>query len=182
MCFTVFRGQNDLAPRSPQSFEEDEGFSDWTQQLSRRKQKQMAQVDVEPHLNESHHSKVQLCSSSAQSKLYQNEVDMHDATTFKQTRSPLSNQKNVDEGDDEGDDVREKERMDNIHKVKEFRRWCEEEENTGRTKDNESWRRENQRCDMDEKVRCFRMLKQVIKLTRRPVQQIFVFSKCLNVI
>ncbi|XP_056608383.1 lymphocyte-specific protein 1 isoform X2 [Triplophysa dalaica] len=145
------QGQNDLVPRSPQSFEEDEGFSDWTQQLSRRKQRQMAQVDVEPHLNESHHSKVQLCSSSAQSKLYQNEDDMYDATTFKQTRSPLSNQKNVDEGDDEGDDVREKEIMNNIHKEKEFRRWCEEEENPGRTKDNESWRRENQRCEMDEK-------------------------------
>ncbi|XP_057194830.1 lymphocyte-specific protein 1 isoform X3 [Triplophysa rosa] len=146
-------GQNDLVPRSPQSFEEDEGFSDWTQQLSRRKQRQMAQVDVEPHLNGSHHSKLQLCSSSAQSKLYQNDADMCDTTTFKQTRSPLSNQKNLDEGDDE-DDVREKERMDNIHtetKEKEFRRWCEEEENPGRMKDNESWRRENQRCDMDEK-------------------------------
>lgn len=154
--FYCFRGQNDLVPRSQSSLEEDEGFSDWTQQLSRRKQRQMEQVNVEPHLNGSHHSKLQMGSSSAQSKLYQNDVDVYDATTFKHTRSPLSNQKNLVDNDNEDWGVQEKERRDNIHtERKEFRRWCAEEENSGRMKDNESWRRENQRCDIDEKVRCF---------------------------
>lgn len=150
--------QNDLVPRCPSSLDEDEGFSDWTQQLNRRKQRQVEHVDVEPHLNGSHRSNLQLCSSSAQSKLHQNDVNMYDAATFKQTRSPLLNQKNLDENDDKDWGVREKERRDNIHterKEREFRRWCEEEENPGRMKDNESpcWRRENQRCDVDEKVK-----------------------------
>ncbi|XP_026123511.1 non-muscle caldesmon-like isoform X2 [Carassius auratus] len=151
-----FQGQNDLVPSCPSSLEEDEGFSDWTH-LNRRKQGQMEHKDVEAHLNGSRHSKPQLCSSSApKSKLH--DINVFDSTPFIQTRPPLSNQQNLDEGgDDEGLGAREQERMDNIKASEkeegENGRWCAEEDDPRRVKGHESslWKKQNQSCDMDEK-------------------------------
>ncbi|XP_016299424.1 lymphocyte-specific protein 1-like isoform X2 [Sinocyclocheilus anshuiensis] len=150
------QGQNDLVPSCPSSLEEDEGFSDWTH-LSRRKQGQMEHKDVESHLNGSHHSKLQLCSSSAQqSKLH--DINVYDSTPFIQTRPPLSNQQNLDEdGDDEDGGAREQERMNNIKAAEkeegETGRWCAEEDDPRRVKGHESSfrKKQNQSCDMDEK-------------------------------
>lgn len=147
------RGQNDLVPSCPSSLEEDEGFSDWTQ-LSRRKQEQMERKDVETHLNGSLHSKLQLCSSSAQqSKLH--DINVCDI----KTRPPLSNQKNLDEvGDDEVRGARNQESRDNIkaaeREEEETGQWCVEEDDARRVKAHESsfWKKQNQSCDMDEKV------------------------------
>ncbi|XP_065145514.1 lymphocyte specific protein 1 b isoform X2 [Paramisgurnus dabryanus] len=153
------QGQIDLVPRYPSSLEEDEGFSDWTQQLSRRKQKQMEHQDVEAHLNGSHQSRLQPCSNSAQqSKLHQNDFNMYDAAPLKQIRSPLLNQKNLDEDNDDKDcGARERERQDNVtteRKEREFSSWYDEEESPKRMTENlsSSCRRDNQGCDMDEKV------------------------------
>nr|XP_055062713.1 lymphocyte-specific protein 1 isoform X1 [Misgurnus anguillicaudatus] len=155
------QGQIDLVPAYPSSLEEDEGFSDWTQQLSRRKQKQMEHQDVEAHLNGSHQSRLQPCSSSAQqSKLHQNDFNMYDAAPLKQTRSPLLNQKNLDEDNDDKDcGAREMVRRDDAkteRKEREFSRpsWCDEEESPKRMTENQSssWSRDIQGCDMDEKV------------------------------
>ncbi len=151
------RGQNDLVPSCPSSLEEDEGFSDWTQ-LSRRKQGQMEHKDVETHLNGSRLSKLQLCSSSAQqSKLH--DINVNDSTPFIKTRPPLSNQKNLDEvGDDEVLGARDQERSDNIKAAEreegEIGQWCVEEDDPRRMKGHESsfWKKQNQSCDMDEKV------------------------------
>lgn len=118
----------------------------------------MEHKDVEAHLNGSRHSKPQLCSSSApKSKLH--DINVFDSTPFIQTRPPLSNQQNLDEGgDDEGLGAREQERMDNIKASEkeegENGRWCVEENNPRRVKGHESslWKKQNQNCDMDEKV------------------------------
>ncbi|XP_059388947.1 lymphocyte-specific protein 1-like isoform X2 [Carassius carassius] len=150
------QGQNDLVPSCPSSLEEDEGFSDWTH-LNRRKQGQMEHKDVETHLNGSRHSEPQLCSSSAQkSKLH--DINVFDSTPFIQTRPPLSNQQNLDDGgDDEDLGAREQERMDNIKaaekKEGENGHWCAEEDDPRRVKGHESslWKKQNQTCDMDEK-------------------------------
>ncbi|XP_016386208.1 lymphocyte-specific protein 1-like isoform X2 [Sinocyclocheilus rhinocerous] len=150
------QGQNDLVPSCPSSLEEDEGFSDWTH-LSKRKQGQMEHKDVESHLNGSRHSKLQLCSSSAQqSKLH--DINVYDSTPFIQTRPPLSNQQNLDEdGDDEDWGAREQERMNNIKAAEkeegETGRRCAEEEDPRRVKGHESSfrKKQNQSCDMDEK-------------------------------
>ncbi|XP_051578620.1 lymphocyte-specific protein 1-like isoform X2 [Myxocyprinus asiaticus] len=147
------QGQNNLVPSCPSSLEEDEGFSDWAQHLSRRKQRKLEHDDVEPHLNGSHHStkQLQLCSSSAQQiKLQQSDLNMYDTTPSIQTRSPLSNQQNLVEDDDIEDwDAREWERRNNIKATekeeRESRPWCEEDETPGRVK-------ENQRCDMNDEV------------------------------
>ncbi|XP_016099693.1 lymphocyte-specific protein 1-like isoform X2 [Sinocyclocheilus grahami] len=150
------QGQNDLVPSCPSSLEEDEGFSDWTH-LSRSKQGQMEHKDVESHLNGSRHSKLQLCSSSAQqSKLH--DINVYDSTPFIQTRPPLSNQQNLDEdGNDEDWGAREQERMNNIKAAEkeegETGRWCAEEDDPRRVKGHESSfrKKQNQSCDMDEK-------------------------------
>lgn len=151
------RGQNDLLPSCQYSLEEDEGFSDWTH-LSRRKQGQMEHKDVETHVNGSRHSKLQLCSSSAQqSKLH--DINVYDSTPSIQTRPPLSNQQNLDE--DNGDEdwgAREQTRRDDIkaaeREERETRRWCAEEDDARRVKGHESsfWKKQNESCDMDEKV------------------------------
>lgn len=141
----------------PSSLEEDEGFSDWTL-LSRRKEEQMEHKDVKTHLNGSLPSKHQLCSSSAQhSKLH--DLNVYDSTPFTQTRPPFSNQQNLDEdGDDEDWGAREQERRANIKAAEreegEIRRWCAEEEDPRRMKGHESsfWKKQNQSCNMDEKV------------------------------
>lgn len=157
MFHCLFRGHNDLVPSCPFSLEEDEGFSDWTH-LSRRKQGQMEHKDVETHLNGSRHSKPQLCSSSAQQSTL-HDINVYDSTPFIHTRPPLSNQQNLDEdGDDEDRGAREQERMDNIKAEEkeegETGRWCAEEDNPRRVKGHESsfWKKQNQSCDMDEKV------------------------------
>ncbi|XP_051537612.1 non-muscle caldesmon-like isoform X2 [Myxocyprinus asiaticus] len=145
------QGQNNMGPSS---LEEDEGFSDWAQHLSRRKQRQMEHEDVETNLNGSLHSttQLQLCSSSAQqSKLHRCDLNVYDTTPYIQTQSPLSHQQNLVEDDNSEDwGAREWERRNNIkateREERESRRWCEEDENPGRMK-------ENQKCDMDEKVR-----------------------------
>ncbi|XP_073692108.1 lymphocyte specific protein 1 b isoform X2 [Garra rufa] len=150
------QGQNDLPPRCQSSLEEDEGFSDWTQ-LSRRKQGQIDHKDVETHVNGSHHSKLQLCSSSAQqSKLH--DINVNDSTPCKQTRPALSNQQNLDEdGDEEDWGAREQERRNNIkaaERVKEETgRLCAEEDDPRRVKGHESsfWKKQNESCEMDEK-------------------------------
>uniref|UniRef100_A0A671S0I3 Lymphocyte-specific protein 1-like n=1 Tax=Sinocyclocheilus anshuiensis TaxID=1608454 RepID=A0A671S0I3_9TELE len=147
---------NDLVPSCPSSLEEDEGFSDWTH-LSRRKQGQMEHKDVETHLNGSRHSKLQLCSSSAQQSK-PHDINVFDSTPFIQTRPPLSNQQNLDEdGDDEDWGAREQERRDNINAAEreegETGRWCAEEGYPRSVKGHESsfWKKQNQSCDMDEK-------------------------------
>ncbi|KAI2662540.1 Caldesmon [Labeo rohita] len=150
------QGQNDLLPSCQYSLEEDEGFSDWTH-LSRRKQGQMEHKDVETHVNGSRHSKLQLCSSSAQqSKLH--DINVYDSTPSIQTRPPLSNQQNLDE--DNGDEdwgAREQTRRDDIkaaeREERETRRWCAEEDDARRVKGHESsfWKKQNESCDMDEK-------------------------------
>ncbi|XP_051983408.1 lymphocyte-specific protein 1-like isoform X2 [Xyrauchen texanus] len=145
------QGQNNLGPSS---LEEDEGFSDWAQHLSRRKQRQMEQEDVETHLNGSLHSttQLQLCSSSAQqSKLHRCDLNAYDTTPCIQTRSALSHQRNlVEEDDSDVWGAREWDRRNNFkateREERESRRVCEEDENPG-------WVKENQKCDMDEKVR-----------------------------
>ncbi|XP_042616385.1 lymphocyte-specific protein 1-like isoform X3 [Cyprinus carpio] len=150
------QGQNNLVPSCPFSLEEDEGFSDWTH-LNRRKQGQMENKNEETHLNGSHHSKLQLCSSSGQqSKLH--DINVFDSTPFIQTRPPLSNQQNLDEdGDDEDWGARERERRDNINAAEreegETGWWCAEEEDPRRVEGRESsfWKKQNQSCDMDEK-------------------------------
>ncbi|XP_058639134.1 lymphocyte-specific protein 1 isoform X2 [Onychostoma macrolepis] len=150
------QGQNDLVPSYPSSLEEDEGFSDWTH-LSRRKQGQMEHKDVETHLNGSRHSKLQLCSSSAQqSKLH--DINVYDSTPFIKTRPPLSNQQNLDEvGDDVASGARDQERRDNIKAAEreegETGQWCVEEDDPRRAKGHESsfWKKQNQSYDMDEK-------------------------------
>ncbi|XP_016411091.1 lymphocyte-specific protein 1-like isoform X3 [Sinocyclocheilus rhinocerous] len=150
------QGQNDLVPSCPFSLEEDEGFSDWTH-LSGRKQGQTEHKDVETHLNGSRHSKLQLCSSSAQQSK-PHDINVFDSTPFIQTRPPLSNQQNLDEdGDDEDWGAREQERRDNINAAEreegETGRWCAEEGYPRRVKGHESsfWKKQNQSCDMDEK-------------------------------
>ncbi|XP_051757718.1 non-muscle caldesmon isoform X2 [Ctenopharyngodon idella] len=146
------QGQNDLVPSCQSSLEEDEGFSDWTH-LSRRKQGQTEHKDIETHLNGSRHSKLQLCSSSAQ-----HSINIDDSTPFIQTQPPFSNQQNLDEdGDDEDWGARERERRANIKAAEreegEIRRWCAEEDDPRRMKGHESsfWKKQNQRSDMDEK-------------------------------
>jgi len=145
----------------PSSLEEDEGFSDWTL-LSRRKEEQMEHKAVKTHLNGSHPSKLQLCSSSAQHGK-QRDLNVFDSTPFIQTRPPFSNQQNLDEdGNDEDCGGREQERMANIKAAEreegEIRRWCAEEEDPRRMKGHESSLREkqNQSCNMDEKVQYLR--------------------------
>ncbi|XP_067258301.1 lymphocyte specific protein 1 b isoform X2 [Chanodichthys erythropterus] len=146
------QGQNDLVPSCQSSLEEDEGFSDWTH-LSRRKQRQMEDKDIETHLNGSRHSRLQLRSSSAQQS-----IDIEDSTPFIQTQPSFSNQQNLDEdGDDEDWGAREQERRANIKAAEreegEIRRWCAEEDDLRRMKGHESpfWKKQNQSCDMDEK-------------------------------
>ncbi|XP_052000279.1 non-muscle caldesmon isoform X2 [Xyrauchen texanus] len=147
------QGQNNLVPSCPSSLEEDEGFSDWAQHLSRQKQRKLEHDNVEPHLNGSHHSTkhLQLCSSSAQqTKLQQSDLNVYDTTPSIQTRSPLSNQQNLVEDDDiEEWDAREWERRNNIKETekeeRESRPWCEEDETPGRVK-------ENQRRDMNDEM------------------------------
>ncbi|CAM4525929.1 unnamed protein product [Leuciscus chuanchicus] len=151
------QGQNDVVSNSPpSSLEEDEGFSDWTL-LRRRKEEQMEHKDVKTHLNGSHPSELQLCSSSAQhSKL--DDLNVYDSTPFTQTRPPFSNQQNLDEdGDDEDWGAREQERRANIKAAEreegEIRRWRADEEDPRRMKGHESscWKKQNQSCNMDEK-------------------------------
>ncbi|ROK23434.1 Lymphocyte-specific protein 1 [Anabarilius grahami] len=146
------QGQNDLVPSCQSSLEEDEGFSDWTH-LRRRKQRQMEDKDIETHLNGSRHSRLQLCSSSAQ-----HSINIEDSTPFIQTQPPFSHQQNLDEdGDDEDWGAREQERRANIKAAEreegEIRRWCAEEDDLRRMKGHESpfWKKINQSCDMDEK-------------------------------
>ncbi len=146
------RGQNDLVPSYPSSLEEDEGFGDWSH-LSRRKQGQMEHKDVETHLNGSR----LLCSSSAQqSKPHDRNV--HDSTPFIKTRPPLSNQQNLDEVGDEVWGARDQERRDNIKSAEreegETERWCVEEDDPRGVNGHKSsfLKKQNQSCDMDEKV------------------------------
>ncbi|XP_039544508.1 lymphocyte-specific protein 1 isoform X2 [Pimephales promelas] len=145
------QSQNDVVSNSPpSSLEEDEGFSDWTL-LSRRKEEQMEHKAVKTHLNGSHPSKLQLCSSSAQHGK-QRDLNVFDSTPFIQTRPPFSNQQNLDEdGNDEW-----QERMANKAAEREegeIRRWCAEEDDPRRMKGHESSlrKKQNQSCNMDEK-------------------------------